>query len=101
MIETSPRTALYQAASVNTETLRVLMITSEWPTPDKPYQVPFIVQQVNFLRKAGIDLKVFHFRGGKRPGNYARAWREVQNEIVRGNYDLVHAQWGQSGLLAL
>lgn len=80
---------------------RVLMITSEWPTPDKPYQVPFIVRQVNFLRKAGVDLHVFPFRGGKNPSNYARAWRRVQAEIQRGQFDLIHAQWGQSGLLAL
>lgn len=81
--------------------LRVFMITSEWPTPDKPHQVPFIVQQVNFLRKAGVDLHLFPFRGGKQPARYARAWRAAQQEILRGEYDLVHAQWGQSALLAL
>ena len=84
-----------------TFTGRVLMVTSEWPTPDKPYQVPFIVRQVNFLRKAGVDLHVFPFRGGKNPSNYARAWKRVQAEIQRGQFDLIHAQWGQSGLLAL
>lgn len=81
--------------------LRVFMITSEWPTPEKPYQVPFIVQQANFLRKAGVDLDVFPFRGGKRPSRYARAWRQAQEKIAHGRYDLVHAQWGQSGILAL
>jgi teichuronic acid biosynthesis glycosyltransferase TuaC len=81
--------------------LRVLMITSEWPTPEKPYQVPFIVQQANFLRRAGVDVEVFPFRGGKRPVRYARAWRKAQAKIAQGRYDLVHAQWGQSGLLAL
>jgi teichuronic acid biosynthesis glycosyltransferase TuaC len=40
---------------------RVLMITSEWPTPEKPYQVPFIVRQVRFLRQAGVELDVFNF----------------------------------------
>ena len=81
--------------------LRVLMITSEWPTPDKPYQVPFIVRQVEYLRKAGIDVAVFPFRGGKSFQNYFRAWRKAQTEIRAGQYDLIHAQWGQSGLLAL
>lgn len=83
------------------ETLRVLMITSEWPTPEKPHDVPFIVRQVNFLRKAGIDLHLFPFRGGKNPRNYMRAWRQVRQEIKQNHYDLIHAQWGQSGLLAL
>lgn len=80
---------------------RVLMITSEWPTPDKPYQVPFIVRQVDFLRRAGIELDLFTFRGGKRPQNYARAWLQANRQIATKKYDLIHAQWGQSGMLAL
>lgn len=81
--------------------IRVFMITSEWPTPDKPYQVPFIVQQVNFLRQAGVDVHLFPFRGAKSPTRYAQAWKKAQAEIATGRYDLIHAQWGQSGLLAL
>lgn len=77
------------------------MITSEWPTAAKPYQVPFIVRQVTYLRKAGIDVTVFPFRGAKNPLNYLQAWWKAQAEINTGRYDLVHAQWGQSGLLAL
>lgn len=83
------------------DSLKVFMITSEWPTAEKPHQVPFIVRQVKFLRQAGIDVQLFPFRGGKSPANYLRAWRKAQAEIARGAYDLVHAQWGQSGLLAL
>lgn len=81
--------------------LRVLMITSEWPTPQNPHDVPFIVRQVDYLRRTGVDVYVFSFRGGKNPRNYARAWRSARAEINRGQYDLIHAQWGQSGLLAL
>lgn len=81
--------------------IRVLMITSEWPTPDNPTLVPFIVRQVNFLRKAGIDLQLFPFRGGKNPKNYLRYWGKVRGEISKGKFDIIHAQWGQSGLLAL
>lgn len=83
------------------EPVRVLMITSEWPTPARPHDVPFIVRQVNFLRKAGVDLDLFPFRGGKNPLNYARAWRQVRQVIKANTYDLIHVQWGQSGLLAL
>jgi teichuronic acid biosynthesis glycosyltransferase TuaC len=81
--------------------LRVLMITSEWPTPDKPHLVPFVVRQVEFLRRAGVQLDVFHFRGRKNPVNYLKAWKQVRRKIATGKYDLLHAQWGQSGVLAL
>jgi teichuronic acid biosynthesis glycosyltransferase TuaC len=83
------------------ESLRVFMITSEWPSPEKPHEVPFIVRQVQFLRDAGVDVTLFHFRGRKNPVNYWKAWREAQARIQSGGFDLIHAQWGQSGLLAL
>lgn len=83
------------------DNLRVLMITSEWPVPGKPYQVPFIVRQVNYLRKAGIELDVFPFRGAKNPVNYLHAWWKARQVIHAKPYDLIHAQWGQSGLMAL
>lgn len=83
------------------EPVRVLMITSEWPTTVRPHDVPFVVQQVDYLRRAGVDLDLFPFRGGKNPRNYARSWRQVRQLIKANSYDLIHAQWGQSGLLAL
>jgi teichuronic acid biosynthesis glycosyltransferase TuaC len=82
-------------------TIRVLMVTCEWPTPDRPHFVPFIVRQVEFLRKAGVDVDVFSFRGARNPLNYLRAWYHVQQRIRRHSYDLIHAQWGQSAPTAL
>lgn len=77
------------------------MITSEWPTTRLPNSVPFIVRQVRFLREAGIGVEVFHFRGNQNPFNYLRAWFGVRRLLRKNNYDLVHAQFGQSGTLAL
>jgi teichuronic acid biosynthesis glycosyltransferase TuaC len=82
--------------------IRVLMITSEWPVPDgRPRTTFFIKRQAEFLQAAGVDVDVFHFKGAGRPWNYVKAWARVRERIARGNYDLVHAQFGQSGLLAL
>ncbi|MBN1564067.1 MAG: glycosyltransferase [Anaerolineae bacterium] len=80
--------------------MKVLMITSEWPTVDRPHLVPFIVRQVEFLRRAGIELEVFHYRGNQSPLNYLLAWLKLRLKLLRSDYDLIHAQWGQSGLLA-
>jgi len=82
-------------------TIRVLMITSEWPTAGQPRTTHFIKRQADFLRAAGVDVDVFHFKGRKNPFNYLRAWIETQRKLARQDYDLVHAQFGQSGLLAL
>lgn len=80
--------------------LRVLMIASEWPTEDIPGNVSFIVRQVNFLRRAGIHVEVFVFRGAKNPVNYFKAWARLHGKLRHECYDLIHAQSGQSGLLA-
>ncbi len=79
--------------------LRVLMITNGWPTPEYPHAVPFLVQQVNFLRRAGVEVDVFLFRGAQKPMNYLRAWRRLRRQLDPSRYDLVHAQFGQSALL--
>lgn len=81
--------------------LRVLMITSGWPQPGQPQTTHFVKRQVEFLRRAGVEVEVHQFRGGGKLRNYVSAWREARPKIRSGRYDLVHAQFGQSGLLAL
>lgn len=81
--------------------IRVLMVTSEWPRNSWGGTSVFIVRQADFLRRAGVDVDVFAFRGARRLKNYATAWREVRRKLRDESYDLMHAQFGQSGLLAL
>lgn len=81
--------------------MRVLMITSEWPSLGAPEAVPFVVRQVEYLRRAGVDIEVLHFRGARNPCNYWHAWRQVQERLSNGHFDLIHAQWGQSAIAAL
>src|SRR2546426_3149210 len=85
-----------------TAPIRVLMITSDWP--DHAIwggTATFIARQVDFLRAAGVSVDVFRFRGHGNPMRYASAWLGVHRRLRREQYDLVHAQFGQSGLLAL
>jgi glycosyltransferase involved in cell wall biosynthesis len=77
------------------------MITSDYPTPGKPRTTHFIKRQAEFLAAAGVHVDVFHFQGEKRLRNYATSWAQAQRWLRAGTYDLVHAQFGQSGLLAL
>jgi teichuronic acid biosynthesis glycosyltransferase TuaC len=81
--------------------LRVLMITREWPTPERPELATFVARQADFVRAAGATVDVFVFQGSQNPLNYVRAWRQLQKKLRESRYDLIHAQWGQSGLLAL
>jgi teichuronic acid biosynthesis glycosyltransferase TuaC len=81
--------------------IRVLMVTSEWPAPGMSRTAHFIKRQADFLAAAGVEVEVFPFRGAKNPLNYLRAWVRCRARLRRGRFDLVHAQFGQSGLLAL
>jgi teichuronic acid biosynthesis glycosyltransferase TuaC len=81
------------------EPIKVLMITSEWPTPEHPWWAPFVVRQVQFLQRAGIDVEIFPFRGAKNPMNYLKTRIVVNRKLRQTKYDLVHAQFGQSSLL--
>lgn len=81
--------------------LHVLMITTEYPSANFPLSGLFVAREVDLLRSAGVDLEVFAFRGRKRFFNYFRAWRQVHALLKREHFDLIHAQFGQSGLPAL
>jgi glycosyltransferase involved in cell wall biosynthesis len=81
--------------------IRVLMVTSEWPAPGMSRTAHFIKRQADFLQSAGVEVEVFPFKGAKNPFNYLKAWARFRTKLRRGRYDLVHAQFGQSGLLAL
>jgi teichuronic acid biosynthesis glycosyltransferase TuaC len=84
-----------------TSPLRILMVTSDWLWNSWGGPAVFIARQAEFLRREGVDVELFPFKGARQTRNYARAWWEVQRRLHRGSYDLVHAQFGQSGLTAL
>jgi teichuronic acid biosynthesis glycosyltransferase TuaC len=84
-----------------TEPIRVLMVTCAWPQPGQPRTTHFIKRQADFLSAAGVHVDVLHFRGQRRPWNYVRAWLRARRALATQRYDVVHAQFGQSGLVAL
>lgn len=88
--------------SVGETTLpRVLALTNEWPTEDTPRTTVFIKRQVEFLRMAGVTVEPFFFEGAQRPWRYLTGWIRVRRRLARERFDLVHAQFGQTALLAL
>ena len=80
--------------------MRVLYVTSEWPTETHPWYAPFLVRQVEALRRAGVDVEVFPFRGQRKVKNYVRIYRRLHTRIRDESFDVIHAQFGHSGFLA-
>ena len=81
--------------------LKVLMVTTNWPAPGGPRTSHFIKRQADFLQAAGVAVEVFHFQAQKNLLRYLKAWISVRRKLRSGRYDLIHAQFGQSGIMAL
>jgi glycosyltransferase involved in cell wall biosynthesis len=81
--------------------VRILVVTPEWPSPDAPQRVPFMVEHVNRLRRSGHSVEVFAFRGRKNPLRYLAARLSLRRYLTRERFDLLHTHWGQSGLVSL
>jgi glycosyltransferase involved in cell wall biosynthesis len=81
--------------------IRVLMVTSDWLWNSWGGPAVFIARQAEFLRREGVEVELFPFRAARNPGNYLAAWKEVRRRVRGGRYDLIHTQFGQSGLTAL
>lgn len=75
--------------------MRILIITPEWEN------LPFISQQVMFLVRKGIYIDVFQYKAKRKLQNYLKAWLKLRTHYDLNQYDLIHAHFGQSGLIAL
>ena len=81
--------------------LKVLFITTEWPTKAHPRHVPFLVQYADSLCEQGVEVEVYHFHGRANPLNYLRAWFDVRKQPFWSEAELIHAHWGQSAFITL
>ncbi|MEP6953578.1 MAG: glycosyltransferase [Solirubrobacteraceae bacterium] len=77
--------------------MRVLIVTTMWPTAAEPALGSFVRDQVDALRAEGADVDVFAFP----PGGYLRAARDLRRSRGAADYDVVHAHFGLSAWPAL
>ncbi|HEY8705413.1 MAG TPA: glycosyltransferase [Gaiellaceae bacterium] len=80
--------------------MRVLTVTNMWPQPGAPQFGIFVERQVAALRHAGVDVDVQFVNGRASTVNYPRALPEYRARLRRGRYDLVHATYVLSGVIA-
>jgi glycosyltransferase involved in cell wall biosynthesis len=78
--------------------VRVLVVTSLYPSAANPARGRFVQDQVEALRHLGADVELFTFEPGA--ANYLRAARELRRRHRSGRFDIVHAHHGLSGWTA-
>jgi glycosyltransferase involved in cell wall biosynthesis len=81
--------------------MRVLVITNMFPTDREPRNGSFVSDQVDDLRELGVDAEVLAFDGRHASIEYARAARRLRHATTTGAFDLVHAHYGLTGVVAL
>jgi glycosyltransferase involved in cell wall biosynthesis len=78
--------------------VRVLVVTNITPDPATPSRGVFVRDQVAALRRAGIEVELLSFPGGR--WNYPRAVPRIRRLLRSNRFDLVHAHYGLAGWCA-
>lgn len=80
--------------------MKVLVVTNMYPTPDRPHFGIFVQEQVESLRRLGVDIDVLFVDGKVSKLNYLRAYPRLWRQLRRERYDLIHAHYIFAGLIA-
>jgi glycosyltransferase involved in cell wall biosynthesis len=81
--------------------MKVLVVTNMYPSAAEPWFGSFVKDQVDALRRLGVEADVLRFDGRRDWRAYAAAARELRGAAASGQFDLVHAHYGLTGAVAL
>lgn len=78
--------------------MRVLVVTNFEPDEAAPQRGQWVRDQVDEVRRRGVEVEVFSFPPGR--GEYIPATRRLRSLLRRRRFDLVHAHYGLAGWCA-
>jgi glycosyltransferase involved in cell wall biosynthesis len=78
--------------------VRVLVVTNFVPDADAPQRGRWVHDQIEAVRRHGVEVEVFEFPPGSR--HYIPATRRLRKLLRRERFDLVHAHYGLPGWCA-
>ncbi|HET9199222.1 MAG TPA: glycosyltransferase [Solirubrobacterales bacterium] len=78
--------------------MRVLVVTNFMPDAAAPQRGRWVRDQVDEVRRRGIEVDLFEFARGR--GEYLPATRRLRALLRRERFDLVHAHYGLAGWVA-
>ena len=81
--------------------MRILYLTNMYPTVSNPASGIFVKEQIDFLEKEGINYDLFVIEGSKSKWNYITAISKLTAILKETDYDILHAHFGYSGIIAL
>jgi teichuronic acid biosynthesis glycosyltransferase TuaC len=78
--------------------VRVLVVTNFEPDDSAPQRGRWVRDQVDEVRRRGVDVDIFSFPPGR--GEYIPATRRLRSLLRGERFDLVHAHYGLAGWCA-
>lgn len=78
--------------------MRVLVVTNFMPDASAPQRGQWVRDQVDEVRRRGVDVDLFVFPPGRN--EYVPATRRLRSLLRRERFDLVHAHYGLAGWVA-
>lgn len=79
--------------------MKVLHITTNYPSPERPAFGAFVRTQVESLRTEGVTCTVFDVDGRGSVLRYMGAWLRLLWHLLTHRYDVLHAHHALSGIL--
>lgn len=73
--------------------MKILVITNMYPIPEMPSFGTFVREQVESLRKEGVEVDVFFVNGRKSAFNYIWAFPRFWAHLLTHRYDLLHSHY--------
>lgn len=80
--------------------MKVLFVTTLFPTEERPTRGTFVRTRVEGLRDAGVEVEVVVIQGAHQKLAYPKAALEVRRRVANGGIDVVNAVYGFAGVAA-
>jgi glycosyltransferase involved in cell wall biosynthesis len=93
------QTRVWQLARrIRSSPMRILVVSNLEPDPSSPHRGRWIHDQVEEIRRRGVDVEMFRFQPGR--AHYVPATRRLRRLLRDEPFDLVHAHYGLTGWCA-
>lgn len=80
--------------------MRILHVTTNYPTPEYPIFGIFVKEQEESLQKIGLDCDVYYCNGqNKGPRKYITYVPKLWWKVLRGHYDIIHCHHVLSAII--
>ena len=80
--------------------MKILVATSIYPTSENPARGTFVRTQVEYLKRAGVEVELLIVGERSRKLMYPKAALELRRRLADSSIDLVHAHYSYVGIVA-